>query len=374
MNNPFVYGEAVTGKNFCDRVEEINKLKIDLANSQKIFVISARKMGKTSLMKTVLGQIKNEGLVTVFIDMESFSSYKEFLDVYFLALMEKFTTPDKIVGVIRNVLPGLRVEFKLDELGRPLISLGYSRTEPELDKIASKIYNLPNIIAKKRKRKVVVVFDEFQEILRLNGKQIEGIIRSVVQHQRDVGYVFLGSKRHMLQDMVNSPERPFYKMGPVMYLKKIPEENFFQFVKLKFLTNRVKISDETIYKIIRTAENNPYYVQMFCHELWDYGILKGEIKEQDIQVVINKLISQETHNFHLEWSRLILSKRRLLKAIATCGGRNVLSNEFLSKNELGYPSSVYRTLLTLTDEGYLNKEEDEYFFSDILFRGWIKKL
>ena len=49
MNNPFVYGEAVTGKNFCDRVEEINKLRIDLANSQKIFVISARKMGKTSL-------------------------------------------------------------------------------------------------------------------------------------------------------------------------------------------------------------------------------------------------------------------------------------------------------------------------------------
>ncbi len=49
MNNPFVYGEAVTDEYFCGRVEEINKLKIDLANSQKIFVISARKMGKTSV-------------------------------------------------------------------------------------------------------------------------------------------------------------------------------------------------------------------------------------------------------------------------------------------------------------------------------------
>jgi hypothetical protein len=80
MNNPFIYGEAVTDENFCNRVEEINKLKIDLMDSQKVFLISARKMGKTSLIKTVLAHLKRKGSITVFIDLEGFSSAQ--IDTY----------------------------------------------------------------------------------------------------------------------------------------------------------------------------------------------------------------------------------------------------------------------------------------------------
>ena len=44
MRNPFVYGESVIGKNFCDRGAEIRKLKMDILNCQKIFLISPRRM------------------------------------------------------------------------------------------------------------------------------------------------------------------------------------------------------------------------------------------------------------------------------------------------------------------------------------------
>lgn len=372
MNNPFVYGEAVTDENFCNRVEEINKLKMDLMNSQKVFLISSRRMGKTSLIKTVLARLKGEGLITVSIDLEAFSSYKGFLDNYLSALMNEVAPADRMLTFLRNLLPGIRIEFKVDEAGNPLLSLGYSRSEPELEKVAAKIYALPGKITMKRKRKVVVVFDEFQEILKLNGKEIEGILRAAIQHQRDVGYIFAGSKRRLLTDMVSSPERPFYKIGPAMYLKRIPEDELFQFVKARFRSTKVKILDRVLRKIIEVAENIPYYVQMLSHELWDYGILKKEIREKDIQIVLNQLISQQSQYFYLEWSRLILSKRRLLKAIATCGGRNILSKKFLTRNELEYPSSVHRTLLALSKEGYLDRENDNYYITDLLFREWIK--
>jgi len=374
IENPFIYGEAVTGKNFCDRNEEIARLKMDLMSSQKVFLISSRKMGKTSLIKMVLEEIKKEGLTAVFVDIEGFSSYKDFLDGYLLELVKEFTTTDRIVSFIRSALPGLRVEIKINESGGPVLSLGYSRSEPDLEKVATKIYNIPEIIVRKKKKKVVIVFDEFQEILKLNGKKIEGILRGIIQHQRDVGYIFAGSKKHLLTDMVSSPGRPFYKIGPVMHLKKIPEKDFLQFAKSKFESTKVRISDETLCEIIEIAENIPYYVQMFCHELWDYRILKKEIKREDVKLVVNQVAKQHSQDFYLGWSRMILSKRRLLRAIATQGGHNIFSQRFLKGSELGYPSSVSRTLSALMEEGYLERENDEYFITDLLFREWIKNL
>lgn len=371
--NPFVYGEAVVGDNFCDRTEELSKLKADLINSQKIFLISSRKLGKTSLVKTALNQLKQEGFITVFLDLEGFSSYKDFLDAYLSALTREVAAVDKILTFVRALLPGLRIEFKFDESGKPLLSLGYSRTEPELNKIARSIYELPEIIFKKRKKKVIVVFDEFQEILKLGDKQVEGLLRSSIQHQRNTGYVFAGSKRNLLTQMVSSPQRPFYKIGPIMYLRKIPKNEFFQFSKKRFIATKFKISDETIHGIIKTAENIPYYIQMLSHELWDYGILKKELDEKDIPAVLRQLINQQSQNFHLEWSRMILSKRRLLKAIAICGGDRVLSKDFLKKNELEYPSSAHRTLSALMKDGYLDREESgRYYITDLLLLEWIR--
>lgn len=373
MKNPFIYGEAVIKENFCNRVEEINKLKLDLTNSQKVFLISARRMGKTSLIKNVLQQLREEGYITIFIDLENFTSYKDFLNGYLLELIKAFRTVDKILNFLQNVLPGFRVDVSIDETGQPTVSLGYSRTAPGLGKASLDIYSLPEVVARKRRKKVIVVFDEFQEITRLDGANIEGVLRSVIQHQRDVGYVFAGSRRHVLMDMVNSPKRPFYKIGPVMFLDKIPRKDFFHFIKRRFLATKIKIPDSVISEVMDLAEDIPYYVQMFCHELWDLGVSKGNIQHGDLKYIIDQLITQQAQNFHIEWSRLILTKRQLLKAIANSGGKNILSKEYLSKNDLPYPSSTRRTLISLINDGYIEEYNKEYFISDLLFREWIKR-
>ena len=59
--------------------------------------------------------------------------------------------------------------------------------------------------------RTLVVFDEFQEVESLGlGQQFERTMRSVIQNQPDIAYVFLGSKTHMLERMFASPSRPFY--------------------------------------------------------------------------------------------------------------------------------------------------------------------
>ena len=54
MQNPFVYGEVVPGDAFVDREAELDRLIADLAAGQKVFLISPRRYGKSSLVRQAL--------------------------------------------------------------------------------------------------------------------------------------------------------------------------------------------------------------------------------------------------------------------------------------------------------------------------------
>ena len=54
MPNPFVYGEVVPGESFVDREVELDRLIGDLAAGQKVFLISPRRYGKSSLIRQAL--------------------------------------------------------------------------------------------------------------------------------------------------------------------------------------------------------------------------------------------------------------------------------------------------------------------------------
>ncbi|MBC8526817.1 MAG: hypothetical protein H8D22_08175, partial [Candidatus Cloacimonetes bacterium] len=69
MKNPFVYGEAVTGENFSNRKEELCEITRDLEDCERIFLISPRRYGKTSLIMNALENLRTKGLYTVYIDL-----------------------------------------------------------------------------------------------------------------------------------------------------------------------------------------------------------------------------------------------------------------------------------------------------------------
>lgn len=372
MENPFVYGGMVVGKYFWDREKEVEKLKVDLINSQKVFLISPRRMGKSSLVTTVQKQLEKQGAITVYFDLERFSSYEKFLEKYLNELIKREEPVEQVLNFLKQFLPKLRPEIRFDENGKPYLSFGLGRFTQNIEGIDSDIYELPEKISEKKRKKIVIIFDEFQEILKFNGKQIEGVMRSAVQHQRNVGYVFCGSKKHLLADMVNSSDRPFYKIGPVMYLERMKGETIWKFLQEKFVSTGVSVQNESLRRIIEFAQGVPYYVQMLAHEIWDYNISQGRVGAGDVQKALERCIQQFSEEFKARWGNLISSKKVLLKSISVSGGRNVLSKKYMMEHNLGYPSAIRRTLLSLMDEGILDREDGNYFFTDLLFCRWVR--
>ena len=72
--NPFVYGEVVPASAFVDRVAELDRLARDLAAGQKVFLISPRRYGKSSLVRRALAAMSRKGALTVEVTVSSISS------------------------------------------------------------------------------------------------------------------------------------------------------------------------------------------------------------------------------------------------------------------------------------------------------------
>src|SRR5918992_1550292 len=82
MQNPFVYGEVVPGDAFVDREVELDRLVEDLAGGQKVFLISPRRYGKSSLIRQALTALSRRGALTVEVTVSAYSSYLAFLEGY----------------------------------------------------------------------------------------------------------------------------------------------------------------------------------------------------------------------------------------------------------------------------------------------------
>src|SRR3977135_1372043 len=95
MDNPFVYGEVVPAAAFVNRVVELDRLVTDLAAGQKVFLISPRRYGKSSLIRLAVGALARRGTLTVQTTVSSFSSYVAFLEGYARAVVAAETRWDR---------------------------------------------------------------------------------------------------------------------------------------------------------------------------------------------------------------------------------------------------------------------------------------
>ena len=120
MHNPFVYGEVVPAAAFVDRVVELDRLVDDLAAGQKVFLISPRRYGKSSLIRHALAAIERRGALTVEVTVSSFSSYVAFLEGYARALVAAESRWDRARTWLREVIRSARAEIRVAAKADPL--------------------------------------------------------------------------------------------------------------------------------------------------------------------------------------------------------------------------------------------------------------
>src|SRR5262245_34345207 len=113
-DNPFVYGEIVTAGAFADRDRERERLASDLAAGQKVFLISPRRYGKSSLIRDVMRGLSRQRVVTVEVTVAASSSYIGFLESYARALVSADTPAGRLRRRVGELMQGVRPELRFD--------------------------------------------------------------------------------------------------------------------------------------------------------------------------------------------------------------------------------------------------------------------
>jgi len=374
MNNPFVFGEIVSDKAFCDREEEHAALVQDLTDSQKLFLISSRRYGKTSLLKKVLKTLEGSGIIPVYVDLYRASSIQSFLGLYCGAIAQAAeSTLDKAVRFVRDVLPRLRPRLTIDSDGAPSIGIEPIVDKKDLLHALDEAYEFPSIVAKRKKKRVAVVFDEFQEIINFNGESIEKVMRSHIQEHRMVGYVFSGSKKHILEDMTLREDRAFYKIGKIIYLQKIERRHFVPFLKERFENYGFSIDGKVIDHILDVANDIPYNAQFLCHELWDRFRDANKFSSSEVDRIFSIILDEQSPFFIQQWDTLSLNQRAALKTIVDYSDISVFSQEFLIKSGIGSLPTLQTSLKLLVKKGVIEKHNGSHVIGDVFFREWIRK-
>ncbi|MGB2717541.1 MAG: ATP-binding protein [Vicinamibacterales bacterium] len=378
--NPFVYGEVVPAWAFVDREAELDRLARDLLAGQKVFLISPRRYGKSSLVRRALGTVSRGGALTVEVTVSSYSSYLSFLEGYARALVSIEARLDRARTWIRDLLsavrPEVRVEPSQESGGQLALSVTFpaARTQKDISLLAAEVFALPGRIADARRRKMAIALDEFQAIAAFNGGSVEHALRAAVQHQRNVGYVFSGSEPALMERMLGR-SRPFYKAGPVMRLDRIPADRFAEFLESRFRSTRVKPAPGLGAAIVELAGNLPYDVQRLAHEVWDDVRAVGGRAAglEDLHETLRRLLGEHETIFESMWQRLTLGQRATLRAAVLEDGRELLSADVRARYRLSGASTVQASLAALVREDILAREGTRYLVVDSLFREWVAR-
>jgi len=364
MENPFSYSEFVTGKSFCNRKKEQQDLIYYAQNSQNVLLYSHRRMGKTSLLHEVIHRlIKTKPKVNaVYIDLYGTLDENDFINSILTSLTQIETKLERIL----KRLPGLKVTGSFDPVtGLPTLSASIkSREAPQyLDKA------LRVLGSYSEKQKLLVIFDEFQEIAKYSEQGFEKRLRKVIQGHRNISYIFSGSQKHILIQMFDSAKHAFYKMARSYPLQKIEIRDYINWAKRHFRKKNVTLDEEIIVNIVERCDFQPMYIQQFLFDLWRSDITDLAMLE-DIE---KSIISIQKNQYIVLWDLLTQNQKKALRLIAETDGEGIYRAERLQQGGFNSGSVLQRALSSLKEKEILSKN-GKYQFQDAMLKKWIQRL
>ena len=369
LENPFVYKGYEGPMYFCDREQETENMVSALKNGRNITLLSPRKIGKTGLIKHAFNRISTteNDTICIYVDIFSTQNLHDFVQVLGTAVVEEALWREKsLMAKTLDAFKAWRPVVSIDTMtGMPTLSVNIDPTSDE--------YTLKSIFdyLERSKKQVFVAIDEFQQVAYYPEKGTEALLRSHVQFSH-AGFIFSGSRQHLMAEMFNSPKRPFYQSTEFMNLQPIPEDAYYDFARRFFEAKKGSLSQEVFHDIYHCFSGYTWYIQLMMNRLYERN--KKVTRPQQANDAILAVLDTLTPQYEMLMTLLTSNQVNLLKAIAKEGKvEQPQSNEFIKRNDLPSPSSVKTALDVLVEKELVYAQPDGYIVYDRLLNLWLQR-
>lgn len=348
MVNPFKFGTVVENSFFTDRQNELQYIKSVLNSENHLILISPRRFGKTSLVVKALRESNRKHIM---LNLQSVVSTEDFA-ARLLKEIFKIYKFEKVKHFIKNfrIVPTISLNPMTDGVDVSIMPMVDNRV------LIEDVFALLQAIASEEDR-LIVVLDEFQEIKSID-KNLDRLLRSIMQLHKNINYLFLGSQESMMREIFEKKKSPFFHFGQLLHLDKIPYDDFKLYLleRLSFVDN----ADEICNEILAFTKCHPYYTQQLASQVWEIG-RKGEM-DNIVNEAIARLLEFHDLNFERIWLNFNNTDKRILMWLAN-------NNKPYALMGIAQ-STISSSLKRMLKEGYVIKTA-EYEVEDPFFRNWI---
>ncbi len=362
MLSPFPYETFASNSTFLGRQKELSLIDQLISSSNNLVIYSKRRMGKSSLIKQAIKKLPKNS-IAIYCDIFDITSPEDFATILLNSLSESFkgditTKIKKLSDLFKKVRVEPTFDPKSGNMGiKPIVkSLSF---EEMIEDFFNTIFKLSE------KYTIVLIIDEFQQISTIKNIKLDAKLRKYIQEPKNISYVFLGSKRHMLNKLFEY-KAPLFEMATPLSLAPLEIEDIYNYAK-KYLN----IEYEEIEYIYDIADKETKLMQHIFHILYkNYKDEKIDIEK--IELTLKEILDAKSSAYRIIYDTFSQNQKKAFKLLSKYG-KNFYSKDILDEQNLT-KTAMHSALKQLFDKEFIDKGDDIWFIPDRAFEIWGKSL
>jgi hypothetical protein len=340
--------EAVTGRD-----PLVADLVRRLSHHRPTVLIGPRRFGKTSILGRVAAEL-DDTVAVVNVDLYEVRSWADFAARLDDALS---VLPSGRRGRLDHLAAGLEINVGLVKatLMRP--------NRPDPDATADRLLDL--LVAFARSQPVVVVFDEFSSIVRIDGAA--GLLRTKLQrHYQHIGLVFAGSEPSTMRMLFADTDQPFYAQADLVEVPGLDLATLTEIVHTGFDGAPPAGLAARIHGF---TSGHPQRSMQLADAAWEVT-QHGDTSDADVWTDALARCRAVTDDGHeLRFSGLAAADQAVMRLAATNGVLFGRDAQLLSLSR----SSAQAARRRLIDRGQIRELDDRVEVVDPLYSDWIRR-
>jgi hypothetical protein len=370
--NPFRYGALALDDAFTDREQETAELKADALNGQDVVLFAPRRYGKSSLIWRVSQELIAEGALVAHVNLMTTPTVTQLAEKLARTIHDDIASPMFRAKERLRIFQGLRIRPTVTvdpEDGSLSFSFDAGKRTADLNATLERLLELPGQLAGERKRQVVLILDEFQEVVDIDAN-LPRLMRSVFQQQPEVAHFYLGSKRHMMERIFSDENEPFWRSAKEIELDVIEPRPFAEYIERQFKRTGKQIASAAVDAVLDTTRGHPYATQELCYFLWQDTPAGATATDVQVREAVVRVLNSEHAHFSLVWEGAPAHQRLLLRALAEEPGHPI-SADYRRRHALPGGSSVQRALGALEKAELIGRRRGEAWISEPFLAQWV---
>jgi uncharacterized protein len=333
----FPTDSPIPARQLIGRRDDLREIAVRLEAGTHLIVAGPRRTGKTSICEAALGRLRRRGAYVATLDLFRVSDAAELAEALATTVVANRSGVHRAMrrarGAGRAALSAVQSQMLvrlIGELGEGVeLALTPGRAAQDPERALDLALELPERVALADKRRLVLFFDEFQEVASArrpygDPEAVTNRIRAVFQRSTAVSYLFAGSIEHVMRDLFAPTRRAFSGFGSFYSLRPITEEEWRRGLSERFAADNCRVAASALERIVDLGGGHPRATMRIAQQthLISIELDTHEIDLDLVQLGFERALEGDRPTMDQVVERIrLLHKQGLLVARSVAAGR-----------------------------------------------------